>query len=204
MLGIVDYGGGNVFSVARAFEAIGETPVLVATPEAISEADRLVLPGVGAAAAVLDAIRARAIDGALHETVIGRGRPLLGICVGMQILARRLHEFRDTDGLGWVDGEVGNIRDLGAPRSPHMGWNTVSASRAPAPFRRALDGKSFYFCHSYAVSGVPDDDVAGVTEYGSELTAALAFGPVIATQFHPEKSQINGQRFLEAFVDWAP
>ena len=204
MLGIVDYGGGNVFSVARAFEAIGETPALLSTPDAIAAADRLVLPGVGAAAAVLDAIRARGLDSALRETVIGRGRPMLGICVGMQILARRLHEFGETDGLGWVDGEVGNIRAMGAPRCPHMGWNTVSAARVPAPFRRALDGKSFYFCHSYAVSGTADGDVAGVTEYGGEIIAALAFGPVIATQFHPEKSQINGQRFLEAFVDWAP
>jgi glutamine amidotransferase len=204
MLGIVDYGGGNVFSVARAFEAIGEEPVPVSTPEAIGEADRLVLPGVGAAAAVREALRARGIDGALRETVVDRGRPMLGICVGMQILARRLHEFGETEGLGWVDGDVRNIREAGAPRSPHMGWNTISAADAPPAFRRTLDGKSFYFCHSYAVDGAAKDDIAAMTEYGGDLTAALAFGTVLATQFHPEKSQINGQRLLEAFVDWTP
>jgi glutamine amidotransferase len=149
-------------------------------------------------------LREKGLDHALAEAVREKARPMLGICVGMQVLATRLHEFGVTDGLSWVAGEVRNIGDSGAPRVPHMGWNSLEAPDAPADFQRVLAGKSFYFCHSYSVTGADAATVAATTGYGGNLTAALAFDTVIATQFHPEKSQINGQRLLEAFVDWMP
>ena len=201
---IIAYGAGNVLSVANAFEAIGEDIHLASTPEDIVNADRLVLPGVGAASAVMEALHQREIDEALSESVRVKGRPLLGICVGMQILSSVLHEFGETRGLSWSTGEVRDIRELGAPRAPHMGWNNVTCGSGSRTFERQLEGKYFYFCHSFAVTGAPDANVVGTTEYGSSLTAALHFDTVLATQFHPEKSQLDGQRLLQSFVDWMP
>ena len=201
---IISYGAGNVLSVANAFEAIGEDIYLASTPEDIANADRLVLPGVGAAGAVMEALHQKEIDEALTESVRARGRPLLGICVGMQILSDRLHEFGETQGLSWSAGEVREISELGAPRAPHMGWNNVTCGPGSHTFERQLDGKYFYFCHSFAVTGAPDAHIAGTTDYGGSLTAALHFDTVLATQFHPEKSQLDGQRLLESFVDWTP
>lgn len=204
-LSIIDYGAGNVLSVANALDAIGEDAVRARTPEDVLKADRLVLPGVGAAGAVMEALHVSGIDEALHETVRIKGRPMLGICVGMQIVSEVLHEFGETRGLAWSAGAVRDIKELGAPRAPHMGWNGVTCGDdGDGPFRRQLQGKTFYFCHSFAVSDAPDAYIAGVTEYGTALTAALQFGTVLATQFHPEKSQLDGQRLLEAFIDWAP
>jgi glutamine amidotransferase len=203
-LSIIDYGAGNILSVMNAFEAIGEEPVLVSTPEALASADRLVLPGVGAAAAVLAELRRDGMDEALREAVVNHGRPLLGICVGMQVLATTMLEFGETPGLGWVDGETHDIRELGSPRAPHMGWNQVNCGEAETPFYRELHNRSFYFCHSFAVTGTPADIIVASAFYGADLTAALGFGTVLATQFHPEKSQLDGQKLLEAFVDWAP
>ncbi|MEQ8711290.1 MAG: imidazole glycerol phosphate synthase subunit HisH [Rhodospirillales bacterium] len=203
-LSIVDYGAGNILSVMNAFEAIGEEPVLASTPEALMAADRLVLPGVGAAAAVLGKLRQNGMDQALREAVVDQGRPLLGICVGMQVLATTMLEFGETAGLGWMAGETRDIRDLGSPRAPHMGWNQAECGAAETPFHRQLHNRSFYFCHSFAVMDAPEAFVVATTSYGGSLTAAVGFGTVLATQFHPEKSQLDGQRLLEAFVDWAP
>ena len=203
-LSIIDYGAGNILSVMNAFEAIGEEPVLVSTPEALASADRLVLPGVGAAGAVLAELRRDGMDEALREAVVHHGRPLLGICVGMQVLATTMLEFGESAGLGWIDGETHDIRELGSPRAPHMGWNEVKCDEAETPFHRQLHNRSFYFCHSFAVTGAPADIIVARASYGSDLTAVLGFGTVLATQFHPEKSQLDGQKLLEAFVDWTP
>lgn len=203
-LSVVDYGAGNILSVMNAFEAIGEEPVLASTPEALMAADRLVLPGVGAAAAVLEKLRQNGMDQALREAVVDHGRPLLGICVGMQVLATTMLEFGETAGLGWMAGETRDIRELGAPRAPHMGWNQVECGETETAFHRQLHNRSFYFCHSFAVTDVPEELVVATTSYGGSLTAAVGFGTVLATQFHPEKSQLDGQRLLEAFVDWTP
>jgi glutamine amidotransferase len=206
-VGIVDYGAGNLASVANMIGTAGGDPIFISTPDEVLTADRLVLPGVGAAGAALATLRARGLDGALDIAVRQKGRPMLGICLGMQLIADRLFEFGEHEGLGWVGGEVRALDGLlkNGARVPHMGWNAVEPNAAAAPFFDRVKGKrEFYFCHSYALVGCPEDKVAARTEHGASLVAAVRDGTVFATQFHPEKSQINGQRLVEAFLDWTP
>lgn len=207
-IGIVDYGAGNVRSVMNAFTLLGEDPIVVHRPEEIGQADRLVLPGVGAAGEAMARLRQSGLDQALDETVRRKGRPLLGICLGMQLLADRLLEFGEHKGLGWIDGEVVDIRactDAPDLRVPHMGWNQV----APAPagrdiFDAIMGSHEFYFAHSFTLRTDDADVVAARTSYGTDLVAAVCKDTVFATQFHPEKSQVSGERLLSAFLEWNP
>lgn len=206
-VGIVDYGTGNLASVANAFCAAGANPAFVRTPEEVAECDRIVLPGVGAAGAALANLRARGLDGALHRAVRENARPMLGICLGMQMIACRLFEFGEHEGLGWIEGEVRPLADVAgsSARTPHMGWNAVTALEPGEPFLDRVKGRrEFYFCHSYVLTGCPETSVAARAVHGATLNAAVRHGTVFATQFHPEKSQINGQRLIEAFLKWAP
>jgi imidazole glycerol-phosphate synthase subunit HisH len=206
-VGIVDYGAGNLASVANAIYAAGGDPIFVRTPEEVLASDRLILPGVGAAGAAMKNLRALGLDVALRRAVRDNARPMLGICLGMQLIARKLHEFGEHEGLGWIDGEVRALSDLpqAGPRIPHMGWNAVTPLETARPFLDRVKGRrEFYFCHSYTLVGCQAESIAARTEHGAPLVAAVRDGTVFATQFHPEKSQINGQRLIEAFLDWAP
>jgi len=206
-VGIVDYGAGNLASVANTVCAAGGDPILARTPEEVLSADRLILPGVGAAGAAMENLRARGLDGALRHAVRDKARPMLGICLGMQLIARRLYEFGEHEGLGLIEGEVRSLSEVpqAGPRIPHMGWNAVTPLEAAAPFLDRVKGRrEFYFCHSYTLLGCPDTCIAARTEHGASLVAAVRDGTVFATQFHPEKSQINGQRLIEAFLGWTP
>lgn len=205
---IVDYGASNLDSVRRAVFRAGTEAALARSPEEIVAADRLILPGVGAAGEAVDKLRAEGLDEALSEAVRTRGRPFLGICLGMQLIAERLREFGDRDGLGWIRGEVVPLDEVIGKRMrvPHMGWNRVRVDeRAEKLFRAVRGDRSFYFAHSFTLRQ-PDGahDVVARTDYGAPVAAAVLFETVFATQFHPEKSQINGDRLVGAFLEWSP
>lgn len=204
---IVDYGAGNMRSVANALARAGAEPVFAGTPEAIAASDRLVLPGVGACGEAVANLRARGLDTALDEAVRRRGRPMLAICVGMQILAERLMEFGSHRGLGWIAGDVTPLSGRLAPdvRVPHMGWNAVETAPAAARFFADLrPDRAFYFCHSFALSPEADPWVVATASHGGVVRAGVLRDTVFAVQFHPEKSQINGERLLTAFCAWKP
>ena len=207
---IVDYGAGNLRSVEKALERAGARDIRITSdPEAIAGADRSVLPGDGAfpdcRAALGDV---SGLGDALHEAVKVRGRPFLGICIGMQMLATEGEEYRPTPGLGWIPGRVVRIEPGEADlKVPHMGWNTLEARR-PHPLLDGLalgpQGLHAYFLHAYHL--VPDDpaDVVATASYGGPVTALVARDNVAGVQFHPEKSQRLGLALLEAFLRWRP
>ncbi|MBM3517329.1 MAG: imidazole glycerol phosphate synthase subunit HisH [Alphaproteobacteria bacterium] len=208
---IVEYGAGNLASVQGAVVAAGGEPFLAVTPEQVATAERLILPGVGAAGTALAELRRRGLEDALADAALRRGRPFLGICLGMQLLAERLHEFGEHRGLGWIPGAVLDLRELtagaagaAAPRVPHMGWNTATVRQYAAFFGPSGGTRHYYFCHSYALTGAGDAVIADTPFGGTTVAAAVLRGNVAGTQFHPEKSQTNGRRLLEAFLHWAP
>ncbi|WP_031551252.1 imidazole glycerol phosphate synthase subunit HisH [Parvularcula oceani] len=204
---LIDYGSGNVHSARKALlhaaseAGRGQEVVLSSDPETIRSADRLVLPGVGAFASCMG--RLEAADGviaALREAV-SSGRPFLGICVGMQLLADRGLEHGDTKGLGLIGGTVRPL-ETGALASPHMGWNTVAPAGAPHPLLPP-EGDA-YFVHSYCFDPADPSDVAAECDYGERFPAMVARGNVAGTQFHPEKSQGFGLSLLRNFLEWRP
>ena len=209
---IVDYGSGNLRSAAKAFEraaAEGGISARIETtnePEAVARADRVVLPGVGAFADCRRGLAAvPGLEAALHETAIAHGRPFLGICVGMQLMADRGREFETVAGLGWIAGEVVAIepRDP-ALKIPHMGWNEIEP-RTPHPLLTGLGaGAHAYFVHSYHFRLAGPADLVAVTDYGGPLTAVIGHGNLAGTQFHPEKSQEAGLRLIGNFLRWRP
>ncbi|WP_353228369.1 imidazole glycerol phosphate synthase subunit HisH [Novosphingobium sp.] len=199
---LIDYGAGNLRSVANALRAAGaEGVVVTADPTVVRAADRIVLPGVGAFRACIQALRGvPGLVEAMTERVQVGAAPFLGICVGMQLLATRGIEFGTTDGLDWIGGEVRQIPVTdSAIKVPHMGWNDV------APHRNALiEPGEAYFLHSYHF--VPDAgaDIAAMTDHGGGLVAAVARDTVLGVQFHPEKSQQYGLSLLARFLAWKP
>jgi glutamine amidotransferase len=209
---IVDSGSGNLRSAAKAFEraaaedGISAQVEVTNEPEAVMSADRVVLPGVGAFA---DCRRGLAtvpgLEVALYEAAIGRARPFLGICVGMQLMADRGREFETIDGLGWIAGEVVAIEPRDAAlKIPHMGWNEIEP-RAAHPLLAGLGaGVHAYFVHSYHFRLADQADLVAVTDYGGPLTAIVARGNLAGTQFHPEKSQEAGLRLIGNFLRWRP
>jgi glutamine amidotransferase len=214
-LAIVDCGSGNLHSASKAFERAAREsglalPIEVTfDPERVRRADRIVLPGVGAFAACrrgLDEVPG--LLAALTEAVAERGRPFLGICVGMQLMASRGLEHEATPGLGWISGDVAAIRPSDpALKIPHMGWNTLDA-RSAHPLLDGIptgdDGLHAYFVHSYALTPRDESDVVATTRYGGVLTAIVARGTMAGTQFHPEKSQALGLRLIANFLRWQP
>jgi glutamine amidotransferase len=216
---VVDPGSGNLASVLRALErasALAGTPVeavVTRDPAEVARADRIVLPGQGAFAACMEGLRALpGMAETLEERVRGRGVPLLGICVGMQILAERGLEHGETPGLGWIRGEIAPMAPApgadGAPLPlPQMGWNTLEA--APGGGRHPLlegvgPGSHAYFVHSYALRGGAAEEVAATTDYGGSVVAMVARGNIAGTQFHVEKSAEVGLRILANFLRWDP
>ena len=205
-LALIDFGAGNLHSVHNALRAAGARHVAVtADPMLVRGAQRIVMPGVGSFRACAEALRAiPGLVGAIEERVLGEGVPFLGICVGMQLLAKRGVEHGATDGLGWIDGEVARIeRTDPAIKVPHMGWNDV----APTPHHdgaELLEPGEAYFLHSYAFQPSDGHDVAAMTDHGGGLVAAVARDNILGVQFHPEKSQKYGLDLLARFLDWRP
>ncbi len=212
---IVDYGSGNLHSARKAFErAAREAGVAVeikvtGDPEDVARAERIVLPGVGAFADCrrgLDAVPG--MIEALNEAVGKKGRPFLGICVGMQLMAERGLEYQETRGLGWIGGDVAAIRPSDARlKIPHMGWNTLQVGRnhpVLAGIPTGPDGLHAYFVHSYAFTGVAPDEIVAATDYGGPIVAIVGRDNMIGTQFHPEKSQKLGLALIANFLRWQP
>lgn len=212
---IVNYGSGNLHSAAKAFERAArergrEQPILVtADPEVVRGADRIVLPGVGAFADCRQGLdEVPGMIEAIEDAVRRGGRPFLGICVGMQLLAERGREYTVTEGLGWVPGEVDRItpEDPGL-KIPHMGWNTLRPlQQHPLLKGIALGaaGLHAYFVHSYQLAVADRGDLVAQADYGGPITAIVARGNVAGTQFHPEKSQRLGLGIIANFLEWAP
>jgi glutamine amidotransferase len=212
---IVDCGSGNLHSAAKAFERAAresghDQPVVVTNdPDVVRRADRIVLPGVGAFADCRHGLDAAAgmVD-ALNETVRDRGRPFLGICVGMQLMAERGHEYAVTEGLGWIPGEVDRIIPSDPSlKIPHMGWNTLNGLK-PHPLLDQIpvggQGLHAYFVHSYQLQPAHRDDLVAESDYGGPVTAIVARDNYAGTQFHPEKSQRLGLKLIATFLTWAP
>jgi len=212
---IIDYGSGNLHSAAKAFERAareggsGARIEVSSSPDAVSTADRVVLPGVGAFADCkrgLDAVVG--MREALETVVREKGRPFLGICVGQQLLATRGLEHVVTDGLGWIEGEV-RVLEPSDPtlKIPHMGWNTLNVARSH-PLLVGLptgsDGLHAYFVHSYHLVPSSRDVVVAETDYGGPVTAMVAKDNIAGTQFHPEKSQRLGLGLIANFLSWKP
>jgi imidazole glycerol-phosphate synthase subunit HisH len=212
---IVDYGSGNLHSAAKAFERAAresghEQPIVVTRdPDAVARADRVVLPGVGAFADCrrgLDAIGGM-VD-ALNARVRAQGRPFLGICVGMQLMAERGREYEVTEGLGWIAGEVDKItpNDPGL-KIPHMGWNTLDAVK-PHPLLDDIavgpQGLHAYFVHSFHLKPAERSDLVAEADYGGAVTAIVGRDTMVGTQFHPEKSQRLGLKLIANFLKWKP
>jgi imidazole glycerol-phosphate synthase subunit HisH len=212
---IVDYGSGNLHSAAKAFERAAremgaKQPIMVTSdPDQVARADRVVLPGVGAFADCrrgLDAVGGM-VD-ALNESVRARGRPFLGICVGMQLMAERGLEYEVVEGLGWIAGEVDRITPSDPSlKIPHMGWNTLEARR-PHPLLDGIavgpQGLHAYFVHSFHLKADQRSDLVAEADYGGPVTAVVARDTVVGTQFHPEKSQRLGLKLIANFLKWKP
>lgn len=212
---IIDYGSGNLHSAAKAFERAaresGTDVAIKVSAEAtdVAVADRVVLPGVGAFADCKKGLEALpGMRDALEQTVCRKGRPFLGICVGMQLMATRGLEFEVTDGLGWIPGEVGPIQPADASlKIPHMGWNTLDVGRSHALLNgipTGPDGLHAYFVHSYHLRAADPAMVVATTDYGGPVTALVAKDNMAGTQFHPEKSQMLGLALIANFLRWAP
>ncbi len=212
-LAVVDYGSGNLRSAAKALERAASeagVPAEVAVtpaPEAVRAADRIVLPGVGAFGDCRRGLAA--LDGmieALEESVIGAGRPFLGICVGMQLMATRGLEHGTHPGLGWVAGEVVAMAPADrALKIPHMGWNELKIADSGHPVLQGLgDGTHVYFVHSYVFRAEDRGAVRAEVDYGGPVTAVIGRDNMIGTQFHPEKSQRAGLQLLANFLQWNP
>jgi imidazole glycerol-phosphate synthase subunit HisH len=212
---IVDYGSGNLHSAAKAFEraareeGLAQAIVVTRDPEEVARADRVVLPGVGAFADCrrgLDAIGG--MVEALNESVRGRGRPFLGVCVGMQLMAERGREHEVTQGLGWIPGEVERIAPADPDlKIPHMGWNTLDPHRPHPLFdgiRVGPEGQHAYFVHSFHLKPTAPADLVAEADYGGPVTAVVGRDSMVGTQFHPEKSQRLGLRLIANFLKWKP
>jgi glutamine amidotransferase len=209
---IVDCGSGNLRSAAKAFErAAAENGIsaeieVTSAPEEVATADRIVLPGVGAFADCRRGVAAvSGLEEALHEAVILRGRPFLGICVGMQLMAERGREFETTNGLNWIGGEVVAIEPSDpALKIPHMGWNEIEPRTAHPLLTDISSGAHTYFVHSYHFALAEPSDLVAVTDYGGLLAAIIGRDNIAGTQFHPEKSQEAGLRLIRNFLRWNP
>jgi glutamine amidotransferase len=206
---LINYGSGNLRSAEKALirAADGNSEIVVTDdPDVIADADRVVLPGVGAFAACMAAFEARpGVSEAMTEAVHGKGAPFLGICVGMQLLASRGLEFGETPGLDWIAGDVKRLTTTDpAIKIPHMGWNNLAEVSNQPVVAGLKGGETVYFTHSFAFFPKDERDVAAYVDHGGRFPAAVARGNVAGVQFHPEKSQASGLDLLARFLEWRP
>ncbi len=201
MIAIVDYGVGNLFSLKRSFDAIGQSVTVTADPEVLEGADKILLPGVGAFGDAAEKLRATGLDKVVVQQA-KEGKPLMGICLGMQLLFEEGHEYGVHRGLGLIPGRVVPMKGV-IPENlkiPHMGWNALAFQKESPLFARIKNGDCVYFVHSYYAAHC-DEAVIATAEYGAPLTAAVQKANVFGCQFHPEKSGTVGLNILRAFAE---
>lgn len=203
-IAVIDYGIGNIQSVANALRRVdGDTQIVSDGEELLSlNPDKIVLPGVGAIGRALEQLRERELEAALNALVMNEGRPFLGICVGMQVMADRCEEFGEHKGFGWIPGAVKLLEPNAESgrKIPHIGWNTVELSANKENLLASAGGRDFYFVHSYAID-CPSDYVLATSDYGGTFVSAVATGNAYGIQFHPEKSSGCGEALLRAFLE---
>ncbi len=212
IVALIDYGSGNLRSAEKALaraaaeHATGHSIVVTDKADVAASAERIVLPGVGAFADCMSGLKSvPGMVDALNEAVLRKGVPFLGICVGMQLLARGGREFGEHPGLGWIDGAVVRMAPNDAAlKVPHMGWNELKLLRRHPVFDGIADGAHAYFVHSFVIEPRDRSDVIATSDYGGEFAAAVGHGNIVGTQFHPEKSQATGLRLLGNFLVWRP
>ena len=201
MIAIVDYGVGNLFSLSSSFAAIGAEAVATGDPELIRSADRIILPGVGAFGDAAEKLRSSGLDKILIEEA-KKGKPIMGICLGMQLLFEKSYEYGVHKGLGLIKGSINPIKDVipEGLKIPHIGWNALQFTKSSPLFQYVKDGDFVYFVHSFYAADCEEAVIANA-EYGAPLTAAVQSGNVLGCQFHPEKSGDVGLSILRAFCD---
>jgi len=197
---VVDYGVGNIGSISRALTVCGAKPLLTDREEDFKVADACVLPGVGAFGDAIGLLRKRNLDKILEDQIIAYDIPILGVCLGMQLLATTGLEYGEHKGLGWIPGTVRPLRPVQGERIPHVGWNNVDYEAANPLLADIPPGEDFYFVHSFHFA--PDDpaDAVATTPYCGEFVSVVNRGNVYGTQFHPEKSQAIGLKLLKNFI----
>ena len=201
MVAIIDYGVGNLFSLKSSFKAIGAEAVVTSDEKVIAEADRIILPGVGAFEDAARKLRESGMADVVKRE-IAAGKPMMGICLGMQLLLDVSYEYGVHEGLGLIRGSVRPIADVipADYKIPHIGWNLLKFKKESPLFKYIKEGDYVYFVHSYYAAECDEATIA-VTEYGAELTAAVANGNVYGCQFHPEKSGEVGMNILKAYME---
>lgn len=202
MIAIIDYGVGNLFSLKSSFNAIGADVIVTDSEEKIRSADKIILPGVGAFSDAIAKLKATGLDKVLVDEA-KKGKPVMGICLGMQMLFEKSYEYGEYDGLGLLKGKVVTMQGV-VPEElkiPHIGWNALHFKQKNCPlFKYIKEDDCVYFVHSYFAENC-DESVAATTEYGAELTAAVAYKNIYGCQFHPEKSGEVGLNILKAFCE---
>ncbi|HLV80190.1 MAG TPA: imidazole glycerol phosphate synthase subunit HisH [Chthonomonadaceae bacterium] len=207
MIAIVDYGMGNLRSVEKALAYVGGDPVITSDPNHVAEAEKVVLPGVGAFGAAMENLKRAGMDQAVRQ-VIHDGRPFLGICLGLQLLFEESSEMGPVPGLGFLSGKVVRFFEQEMPaeaaglKVPHIGWNALKIHRSSRLLCGLEDGARVYFVHSYYPVPADPGIIAATGDYGGEFCCAVEQGPLAATQFHPEKSGAVGLQILRNFVAW--
>ena len=209
-ISVIDYGSGNLMSAAKALEtaanniSVSSKIIVTSDPKIIKQSDKIVLPGQGSFGDCYSGIKKiPGLNETLNEFVLEKKKPILGICVGMQLFAKIGYESQKTKGFGWIDGEVRKINNLNKKiKLPHMGWNEIELKKDCFLFSNIKNKSHMYFIHSYEFMTKQKDCVIATTNYGNSITASVAKENIVGTQFHPEKSQKNGLIILENFLKW--
>lgn len=205
MIAIVDYGMGNVRSLENAFAYLGHDVVITSDHDELEAADRILLPGVGAFGDAMAAIRERNLEQILTRQALELKKPILGICLGMQLFAKSSAEHGNHKGLGWLNADIQRLQVPAPLKVPHVGWNELYFPDGDWLFKGIRPGEAnFYFVHSYHMVCHEPADLLATTDYGGPVTAVVRSGNLVAAQFHPEKSQDNGLKMLENWVSWNP
>lgn len=198
---IIDYGMGNLLSVQRAFEKCGSDAVIIDNPLELRDAEHIVLPGVGAFPDAMDNLRKNGWIEELNRAVLEKETPILGICLGMQLLADKGYEVRECDGLGYIPGEIVRFTQTQEKeRIPHVGWNEILKREDSPLFDGIADGTNYYFVHSYHFRVANEENIATVTPYCGEFVSSVIKDNIVGTQFHPEKSQKAGFKLIKNFL----
>jgi glutamine amidotransferase len=199
---IIDYGMGNLLSVQRAFEKCGSDAVIIDNPLELREAEHIVLPGVGAFPDAMENLEKNGWIEELNRAVLEKKTPILGICLGMQLLAERGYEVRECRGLGYIPGEIVRFNQtVERERIPHVGWNEIIKREHSPLFEGVPDGTNYYFVHSYYFQVGNEENIAAVTPYCGEFVSSVVKDNIVGTQFHPEKSQKAGFKLIKNFLN---